>query len=254
MVMEDLITDLFCRIDDQMVGVPKHPQAKLYPSEIVTLGVLFAIKGVSERAFYRWLSGNWRALFPHLPERTRLLRLLATHQDWLEHFLAQPTIWGVADTYGIELIHPRREHRSLQQIGRKGLSNHRWIVGGKLGLVLNRFGRVCAWDCATANTPDQHFRTIVQAFDQRMIVLTDSSFHGASGDPPNMKVCQPRTWGCRILIETVLSMLTVVCDFKHMRHRTWRYLRMHLANMMAACNLMLDRCPPGCLSMAEFTF
>ena len=39
---------------------------------------------------------------------------------------------GVIDTYGIELIHPMREGRSPQQIGRKGLSNHRWIVGGKL--------------------------------------------------------------------------------------------------------------------------
>jgi hypothetical protein len=36
------------------------------------------------------------------------------------------------DTYGIELIHPMREGRSPQHIGRKGLSNHRWIVGGKL--------------------------------------------------------------------------------------------------------------------------
>ena len=40
----------------------------------------------------------------------------------------------------IELIHPMREGRSPQQIGRKGLSNHRWIVGGKLCLLLNQWG------------------------------------------------------------------------------------------------------------------
>jgi hypothetical protein len=35
-------------------------------------------------------------------------------------------VLGVIDTYGIELIHPIREGRSPQQIGRKGVSNHRW--------------------------------------------------------------------------------------------------------------------------------
>src|SRR5215510_8316597 len=77
---------------------------------------------------------DYRPLFPRLPERTRLLRLFSTHQDWTQVFLASPTVLGVIDTYGIELIHPIREGRSLRQIGRKGVSNHRWIVGGKLCL------------------------------------------------------------------------------------------------------------------------
>jgi hypothetical protein len=65
-----------------------------------------------------------------------------THHDWTQVFLAAPTVLGVIDTYGIELIHPIREGRSPQQIGRKGLSNHRWIVGGKLCLLLNQWGLV----------------------------------------------------------------------------------------------------------------
>ena len=67
----DFITELFCRVDDAMKEVAKHSQASLYPSEIVTLGILFALKGVGERAFYRWLKRDWVALFPHLPDRTR---------------------------------------------------------------------------------------------------------------------------------------------------------------------------------------
>jgi hypothetical protein len=241
MVMEDHIITLYCQIDDAMKDIPAHPQAKLAPSEIVTLAVLFAIKGKGQRPFYRWLVGNWRELFPHLPERTRLFRLFATHQDWVDRFMADPTLFGVADAYGVELIHPVREGRSERQIGRKGLSNKRWIVGGKLGFVLNGAGRVCRWDCATANTHDKHFRTLIEPFDERMIVLTDNGFHGAEGDPPNMKVCLPRTWGCRMLIETVRSMLTVICDLKRMRHRAWRHFRTHLAWTMAAFNLMLDQ-------------
>ena len=38
-----------------MFHVPKPPQAALYPSAVVTLGVLYALKGGSKRAFYRWL-------------------------------------------------------------------------------------------------------------------------------------------------------------------------------------------------------
>jgi hypothetical protein len=240
MVMDDFITELFCRVDDQMKDVAKHPQAHLHPSEVVTLAMLFAIKGVGERAFYRWLASNWRPLFPRLPERTRLFRLFASHRDWIDRLMANATVLGVADTYAVELIHPVREGRSEQQIGKKGLSNKRWIVGGKLGFVLNQFGRVCAWDCATANVHDSNFRPLVERFDERMIVLTDGGFHGETGDPPNMKVCKPRTWNSRMLVETVLSMLTVACDFKRMRHRVWRYFAMHLGWTLAAFNMLVD--------------
>ncbi len=116
----DFITALFCQVDDHLSGLPKHPDARLWPSEVVTLGLLHALKGVGNRAFYRWLTRDYRALFPRLPERTRLFRLFTTHQGWTQTFLAAPTVLGVIDTYGIELIHPMREGRSPQQIGRKG--------------------------------------------------------------------------------------------------------------------------------------
>ena len=60
MTKEDFIIDLFCRVDDQMPEAQKHPQAKLYPSEVVTLAILFALKGVGNRAFYRWLGRDYR--------------------------------------------------------------------------------------------------------------------------------------------------------------------------------------------------
>ena len=40
----DFITELFCRVDDE-VDEDRHPQAKLYPSEEVTLALLYALKG-----------------------------------------------------------------------------------------------------------------------------------------------------------------------------------------------------------------
>ncbi len=112
MTTEDFIIELFCRIDDAMSDQPKHPQAKLYPSEIVTLGILFALKGVGNRQFYRWLVRDYLPLFPNLPERTRLFRLFVAHQIWTNVFLVKPGILSVIDSYGIELIHPIREGRS----------------------------------------------------------------------------------------------------------------------------------------------
>ena len=82
MTTQDFILTLFCQIDAQMAAIPKRPDAKLHPSEVVTLALLFAIKGVGTRAFYRWLWRDYHAWFPHVPERTRLFRLFKTHAAW----------------------------------------------------------------------------------------------------------------------------------------------------------------------------
>jgi len=239
----DFITELLCRVDDMMSDVPKHKQAKLHPSEVVTLAMLFCIKGVGNRPFYRWISNNHRPEFPALPERTRLFRLFATHRQWAARFLADPTVLGIADTYGIELIQPIREGRSPSQIGRFGISNKRWIVGAKLCLVVNQLGLAVGWDCASANVKDNLFRPLVAQFQQEMIVFTDTSFHTKpkkGGDPTNMKVCQKATWNGRMLIERVFSMLTGVCHLKRVTHRVWAYLRARLAYAVAAFNLLVQ--------------
>ena len=197
----EFITLLFCRVDDQMKGVPKHPQSLLYPSEVVTLALrktrrfpcLFAIKGVGNRPFYRWLRRDWLMFFPRLPERTRLFRLFSAHKDWTDQFWAEPTLFGVIDSYGIEMIHPIREGRSEAQVGRKGLSNRRWIVGGKLCLLLNKFGLVVDWKADTANVSDQSFQPMIQKVKDEMIVFSDSGFHRREGDPPNLKLCKPNS-------------------------------------------------------------
>jgi len=46
----DCIIALFCRVDEVLGEQPKHAQAKLAASEVVTLAVRFALKGVGPRA------------------------------------------------------------------------------------------------------------------------------------------------------------------------------------------------------------
>lgn len=260
MTTVDFITALFCRVDQHMQDVPKHPQAKLYPSEIVTLALLFALKGSGPRAFYRWFTRDYRALFPNLPERTRLFRLFATQRAWADYFLAAPTPLGVADSYGMELVHPMREGRSGQQIGRKGKSNQRWIVGVKLAYIVNQRGLVVAWDCAPANVYDAVFHPLIADFQDDMVVFTDMGFHAKCGDPLNMNPCARNTWNVRMVVETVLAMLTRVCNLKKITQRRWPYVLARLSFTMALFNLLVqwDGVPVNAdgtipLSIAHFT-
>ena len=141
MTTVDFITELFIKVDDE-INDDKHSQATLYPSEVVTLALLYSLKGSGQLAFWRWLTRDYRPLFHKLPHRTRLFRLFNSHSHYIERFLADPSLMGVIDSYGIELLHPIREGRSHAQIGKKGKSNKRWIVGGKLCYLLNHLGLV----------------------------------------------------------------------------------------------------------------
>lgn len=255
----DFITERFCRVDDQMRSVRKHTQAVLWASEMVTLGLWHALKGVGNRAFDRWLTRDYRALFPCLPERTRLCRLLK-HQAWTFQFLAQPTLLGIVDSFGIELIHPLRQGRSPQQIGRKGVSNHRWIGGGKLCLVITPLGGISGWVWAPANAHDPWFQPIIEVVQHHMVGLGDTGFHAAAGAPPNLKLCHRGEWNDRMLIETVLSMLTQGCHFKQVMPRVAGYVQARLAFTVALFNGLVqwqgwkaDEAGFVALSIAEFS-
>lgn len=226
MTTEDIIIPIFCEVDEQLPPITKHPQAKLYPSELVTIGILFALKSVSFRAFYRWLKRDYQTLFA-LPERSRLLRLLASHQAWCEHFLAEPSFFSVLDSYPIELIFPCREGRSQQQVGKKGRDKGRWSIGIKLCWLLNDEGKGIAWDWAGMNVYDKHFHPLIAPFANQTIVLADLGFRDKDGVPKHLKLCPKGTWNERnmpcetgMVVETALSMVTTFCSLKHLRHRS----------------------------------
>src|SRR5262249_20760554 len=136
----------------------------------------------------------------------------------------------------------------------------RWIVGGKLCLLVNQWGLVVGWACATAHVADNTFQGLIRQFEERMIVLSDTGFHATEGDPANLKLCQRGAWEDRMLVETVLSMLTLVCPLKKVMHRVWAYFQARLACTMAAFNVLVQwhGLRPNAsgfvpLSMAEFS-
>src|SRR5215510_3956041 len=109
----DCILALCYAVDQERRNVPNHPDAQLSPSAVVTLARLHAMQGGGPHAFDRWLPRDALQWLPQGPERTLLL--------------AAPTVLGVADTSGIEWMHPRRAGRSPAQSGHKGQSKPRWM-------------------------------------------------------------------------------------------------------------------------------
>lgn len=261
MTTVDFITELYCKVDDAMSKAEKHAQANLRPSEVVTIAILFALKGVGNRAFYRWLERDYLPLFPKLPDRTRLFRLFNSHRHWTSIFMADHSLLGLVDSYGIELIHPRRQGRSEKQIGEKGLSNKRWIVGAKVCYVLNHLGLVVDWDFDTANVYDgTAFQDLVDRNHEFMAIFSDQGFQKKDWHPENLKICQRGEWNSRMIVETVFSMLTLVSHFKKVMHRTWAYLKSRLAFTMAMFNILvqwdgiqLDELGNVIFSLAQFS-
>ena len=119
MTTEDIIIHIFCHVDNALGKVGKDPCAKLYPSEVVTIGILFALTGGYFRTFYRWLKRDCNGLFGGLPHRTNVGRQLWECQHLTDVLLAEPSVLNVVDSYPMELIFPIREGRSEQQVGGK---------------------------------------------------------------------------------------------------------------------------------------
>jgi len=107
---------------------------------------------------------------------------LKTHQDWTQVFLAAPTVLGVIDTYGIELFTHARRPESPADWSQRPLESP-LDCRGKLCLLLNQWGLIVGWACATANAADNTFQWLIQQVDGRMIVLSDTGFHAAEGIP-----------------------------------------------------------------------
>jgi hypothetical protein len=260
MTTEDIIILIFCYVDDRMKDIRKRPNAELYPSELVTIGVLFALKGGRFRAFYRWLKRDYDGLFGGLPDRTRLQRLLRAHQNWCDRFLEEPTFFTVVDSFPIELLFPIRAGRSEKQIGKKNKDKGRWSIGIKLCWILNDLGRVVGWKWLPMNAHDQDFNDAVEAWEGQTITLSDWGFRCAEGLPDNLKVCQKGTWNERMMVETAFSLLTVICNMKKIFHRVADYIEARLAYTMVMFNVLLalyhelhpDE-PPHKMSIAEFS-
>ncbi|HEX3051155.1 MAG TPA: hypothetical protein VHP83_10910 [Aggregatilineaceae bacterium] len=212
----------------------------MYPSEVVTIGLLFALKGGHFRAFCRWLKRDYAALCGGLPDRTTLRRQLRAQQQHTDRLLAEASMLNVVDSFPIELLFPIRHGRSKQQIGKKNRDKGRWSIGIKLCWILNRLGQVVGWHWLTMNCPDQDFLPLVPLLHEDGVALSDLGFRCKNGLPDNLKLCLKGTWNDRMMMETTFSLLTVVCQAKKMFHRTAAHLETRLVYTAAMFNVLIS--------------
>jgi hypothetical protein len=103
-----------------------------------------------------------------------------------------------------------------------------------------------------------NFQEIVDEFAEEMVIFADMGFAKKDWHPDNWRLC--KRGNVRMVVETALSMLTYICDFKHSRHKVWDYLESKLAFTMALFNILVQwhGFQPGGngfvpLSIAEFS-
>ena len=187
-----------------------------------------------------WLCANLKDCFPLLPERSRLQRRLLAHQHLVSAFLAQPSFFCVADSYGIELRHPVRELQKPKttRVGGKGKSNRRWIHGMKVLLVINDHDEVVAFALALAGPADKVFNPVLETFEGTSIILVDLGFRDKQGVPESLKLCQHKTWSERMSIERLFSQLTRYVGAKKRHHRTERGLQAFWSYLVIALNVV----------------
>ena len=110
------------------------------------------------------------------------------------------------------------------------------------------------------NVHDPNFHPVAEPFVGESIVLADYGFRDQEGIPENMKLCKKGTWNERMCVETALSMVTMVCDLKRIRHRLADHIQARLAYVSAMFNILLDLflkihpdADPYQMSIAEFS-
>ena len=123
-------------------------------------------------------------------------------------------------------------------MGRKASQTIAGSWGIKLGWLVNDKGQVVDWH--TVNVADRHFRLVAEPFDAETVTLTDLGFRQKDAPLGNLKHSSPKTWNERMLLETILSLITRVCHLKHVYHRVADYLILPLSYFSALFNLLLS--------------
>lgn len=216
----------------------KHPLGKLYLSEIILCGILFALKGGSFRRFHPWLL---KRKLLNLPERSRLTRLLIKKRKLCNAFLSSETFFNIIDSFGVEVIHPVREGRSeqSQRVSKKGKSNKRWIVGRKINVSINGELEITDYQDETANVCDNSFDVFYEDKEDA-IFLTDKGYRKRDEKTPdNFKICKRGTWNDeRMWIERLFSLWTRICGMKHSFHRSVAGFKAKAAYLVALTNIV----------------
>ena len=84
------------------------------------------------------------------------------------------------------------------------------------------------------------FQELAERNTEKMVLLSDEAFAKVDWHPENLKIYKRGQWNTRMIVETVLSILTLVFHFKKVMHRAWEYFKSQLAYTMAMFNMLVQ--------------
>ena len=256
MKTKTIIRKIICKVSNKLKDVDfRHPQAKLKLSEIIAIGILSSLSSYSFRRFYEWLK---QFNIFKLNERSRLQRLINKYWQYVAIFLKCPTIMNIADSYSVELIHPTRYNRKkqLNSFIRKGFSNNRWMVGRKIGIVINSSFEIVHYNTDLAGGTDKTFNKDFSNING--IILADTGYNDKdkSQIPKNLKICKKGTWNDRMLIESLFSLWKRMLNTKQMMVKTLNGFNARASYLCALTNILFDlniECGYNKFSMKQWT-
>ncbi len=235
-----IIKQILCKVSKTLKDLDfKHSCAKLKLSEIVGIGVLKSLSMYSFRRFYEWIK-QFRIF--KLNERSRLQRLVNKYWHYCEVFLKKESLFNVADSYGVELIHPIRygRNKQLNSFVRKGISNKRWIVGRKINIVINNFLQIVSFNHDLAGGTDKVFNSDFEGING--IILTDTGYSDKDKTkiPKNLKLCKKNSWNQRIYVESLFSLWKRMLNTKQMMVKSLKGFSAKTAYLCALTNILFD--------------
>jgi hypothetical protein len=96
------------------------------------------------------------------------------------------------------------------------------------------------WACTTAHVAGNTLQWRIRQCEERMLIVSDTGFQAAEGDPWNLTLCQRGEWQDRLLVETVLSILTLVRHLKQVMNPGRAYCHAPLAFTSAVFAVLLQ--------------
>ena len=198
MNITDFITELFCQVDDALPDMAQHSQAILSLSELVTIGVLQAMKNVSQRAFYHWLRDNYGHLFPTCPTVPGSTADCGPSSTGPATSWPNPPCWAWPTATALNCATQCEKDDGLVKSARRASPT----TAGSSVANCASYSTSWAWwpigDCANGNVHDQAFQPLLACYDGQMIILADTGFHRAKACPwPEQGATQPTSKICR---------------------------------------------------------
>jgi len=183
--MEQLITEIFCDVDDFCKAFANHCQAHLLQennenpmkmpkcsmsmSEIMTIVIYFHL---SHYRTFKWYYKQHvcvylRPYFPHLVSYNRFVEIMQLLVVPLTLYLMKHKIGkcsGISflDSTTLDVCHNRRiySHKVFKGLAERGKSSTGWFYGFKLHLIVNDKGEILAFCLTPGNVDDRDWKTI----------------------------------------------------------------------------------------------